>query len=245
MGSAASQRSCHLGAALQTLGARARREGFYLDDEPGHTQARLDLQEKSVGAAERDEEKRSAWREGVKRLDAQRLVFVDECGTHIGLTPLRARAPKGERAFGRAPRNRGKNTTLIAALSSEGIRAPMSVEGATDSIAFEIYVEHFLCPALLPGQVIILDNLGAHKGGRVEELIKSRGCELLFLPSYSPDFSPIEEAFSKIKAIVRKAEARTREGLLEAIAQALEAVTRQDAKGWFAHCGYHLETQRS
>jgi transposase len=154
-------------------------------------------------------------------------------------------APKGERAFGRAPRNRGKNTTLIAALSSEGMRAPMSVEGATDSIAFEIYVEHFLCPALLPGQVIILDNLGAHKGGRVEELIKSRGCELLFLPSYSPDFSPIEEAFSKIKAIVRKAEARTREGLLEAIAQALEAVTRQDAKGWFAHCGYHLETQRS
>ena len=121
----------------------------------------------------------------------------------------------------------------------------MSVEGATDSIAFEIYVEHFLCPALLAGQVIILDNLGAHKGGRVEELIKSRGCELLFVPSYSPDFSPIEEAFSKIKAIVRKAEARTREGLLEAIAQALEAVTRQDAKGWFAHCGYHLETQRS
>jgi len=198
-----------------------------------------------VGAAERDEEKRSAWREGVKLLDPQRLVFVDECGTHIGLTPLRARAPKGERAFGRAPRNRGKNTTLIAALSSEGMRAPMSVEGATDSIAFEIYVEHFLCPALLAGQVIILDNLGAHKGGRVEELIKSRGCELLFLPSYSPDFSPIEEAFSKIKAIVRKAEARTREGLLEAIAQALEAVTRQDAKGWFAHCGYHLETQRS
>jgi len=194
-----------------------------------------------VGAAERDEEKRSAWREGVKLLDPQRLVFVDECGTHIGLTPLRARAPKGERAFGRAPRNRGKNTTLIAALSSEGMRAPMSVEGATDSIAFEIYVEHFLCPALLAGQVIILDNLGAHKGGRVEELIKSRGCELLFLPSYSPDFSPIEEAFSKIKAIVRKAEARTREGLLEAIAQALEAVTRQDAKGWFAHCGYHME----
>lgn len=113
----------------------------------------------------------------------------------------------------------------------------MSIEDATDSSALEIYVEHFLCPALLAVQVVILENLGAHKGGRVKELIKSRGCELLFVPSYSRDFSPIEEAFSKIKAIVCKAEATRREGLLKVIAQALEAVTGQDAKGWFGHCG--------
>src|SRR5215207_8598294 len=113
---------------------------------------------------------------------------------HRPNTPLRARAPKGKRAIGRAPRNRGKNTTLIAALSSEGMGATMTVEGATDGEAFEVYVEHFLSPTLMPGQIVVLDNLNAHKGERVRESIESRGCKLLFLPPYSPDLSPIEEA---------------------------------------------------
>ena len=110
---------------------------------------------------------------------------------------------------------------------------------------FEAYVERVLAPSLRPGQVVTLDNLGAHKGQRVRELIEERGCELLFLPSYSPDFSPIEEAFSKVKALLRCAAARTREALVEAIGRALDAVTARDAQGWFAHCGYAVGDQRS
>ena len=170
---------------------------------------------------------------------------MDECGTNIGLTPLRARAPKGERAHGRAPRNRGKNTTLVAALTSEGMGASVAVEGSTTAEVFEAYVERFLAPSLKSGQVVVMDNLNAHKGERVRELVEARGCEVLFLPSYSPDFSPIEEAFSKLKALLRRARARTKEALVEAIGRALDAVRAEDAKGWFAHCGYPAIDQPS
>lgn len=168
---------------------------------------------------------------------------MDECGTNVGLAPLRARAPKGERAFGKAPRNRGKNTTLLASLSLTGMGPSMTIEGATDRAAFEAYVGEVLSPTLVEGQVVILDNLGAHKGDRVRELIEARGCKLLFLPPYSPDYSPIEEAFSKIKALLRKAQARSRGSLREAIAKTLEMVSSQDAQGWFAHCGYEIGVQ--
>ncbi len=135
---------------------------------------------------------------------------MDECGTNITLTRLYARAPTGERAFGKVPRNWDKNVTLIAAMSKEGMgRAAMSVEGATDGAAFEAYVRHFLLPTLKEGQVVVMDNLQAHKSTRVGKLIESVGASVLFLPPYSPDFSPIEEAFSKIKAILRSIEART------------------------------------
>jgi transposase len=165
---------------------------------------------------------------------------VDECSTNIALTTLYARAPKGERAFGRAPSNWGKNLTLIASLSTEGIGAAMSVEGATDGAAFETYVEHFLAPTLKAGQVVVMDNLQVHKSLRVKELIEKAGAEVLFLPPYSPDFSPIEEAFSKLKGILRRIGARTRKALMEATGQALDAVSRRDAVGWFKHCGYHV-----
>ncbi len=164
------------------------------------------------------------------------------------MTRLRARAPKGERAYGKVPRNRGKNTTLIASISLEGVMGEaMSIEGATDAEVFEAYVERFLAPTLTEGQVVVLDGLGAHRTQRVKELlIEARGADLLFLPSYSsPDLNPIEEAFSKIKNIVRKAQARTREALVEAIALALSAVTLEDVEGWFAHCGYHPRDQHS
>jgi transposase len=179
----------------------------------------------------------------VKEIDPARLVFVDGCGTNITLTRLYARAPRGERAFGKAPRNWDKNVTLIAAMSAEGMGQSMSVEGATDGAAFEAYVKHFLVPTLKDGQVVVMDNLQAHKSRRVGKLIESVGASVLFLPPYSPDFSPIEEAFSKIKAILRSIEARTQEALVEAIAQALDAVSRSDALGWFAHCGYRLADQ--
>ena len=174
----------------------------------------------------------------MKPLDAKRLVFVDESGSNIALTPLYARAPRGQRAHSSVPRNRGKNTTLLASLSVEGIGASMILEGATNAAAFEIYLEQVLLPSLAPGQIVVMDNLSAHKGARVRHLIEERGCQLLFLPAYSPDFSPIEETFSKIKAYLRRVGARTREALEEAIAQALETVTPQDAHGWFGHCGY-------
>ncbi len=168
---------------------------------------------------------------------------MDECGTNITLTRLYARAPRGERAFGKVPRNWGKNLTLIAAMSKEGMGEAMSVEGATDGAAFTAYVKHFLVPTLKEGQIVVMDNLQAHKSTRVHKLIESAGASVLFLPPYSPDFSPIEEAFSKIKAILRSIEARTQEALEEAIGQALDAVSSRDALGWFAHCGHGLTAQ--
>jgi transposase len=204
-------------------------------------------QKKSPIASERDEGARGLWRWLAERFDgARRLVFVDECGTHTSMTRLRARAPRGERAYGKVPRNRGKNTTLIASMTlEEGMGASMLIEGATDKEVFELYVEHFLAPTLTEGQIVVMDRLGAHRRGRVRELIEERGCEVLLLPSYSPDLNPIEEAFSKIKGLLRKAGARTKEALIEAIAEALSAVTARDAEGWFRHCGYNVEDQAS
>lgn len=167
-------------------------------------------------------------------------MFVDECSTNIALTRIYGRAPRGERAYGQAPRNWGKNITLIASLSTAGVGAAMSVEGATDGAAFETYVEHFLVPTLKEGQIVVMDNLQVHKSKRVRDLIEGAGAEILFLPPYSPDFSPIEEAFSKVKGILRRTGARTRKALMEATGRALDAVSRQDAVGWFKHCSYHV-----
>ena len=199
---------------------------------------------KSQIASERDEEARGLWRWLASHLDARRLVFVDESGFHTSMTRLRARAPKGKRAYGKVPRNRGKNITLIAAITLEGAMGEsMTVEGATDSESFEAYVEHFLAPSLCEGQVVVLDGLGAHRPKRIRELIEARGTDLVFLPSYSPDLNPIEEAFSKIKALVRREGARVREALVEAIGRALAAITPEDTAGWFAHAGYWSQDQ--
>lgn len=164
--------------------------------------------------------------------------MIDECGSNVGWTPLYARAPKGQRAYGSVPRNRGKNTTLIASLTFEGMGESMIIEGSANAAAFERYIEEILAPSLIAGQIVIMDNLAAHKGKKVEQLIQAKGCQLLFLPSYSLDFSPIEETFSKLKTFLRRLGARTREALQEAICQALLTVTAQDAHGWFRHCGY-------
>lgn len=193
---------------------------------------------KTLGATERDEEARPLWQEQIKHLDATRLLVIDECGSNIGPTPLYARAPKGVRAFGKTPRNRGKNTTLIASLSWFGMGESMLIEGSASSVVFEQYVETILAPSLTAGQIVLMDNLAAHTGKRIEELIKARECQLLFLPNYSPDFSPIEETFSKLKTVLRQAGACTHEALHEAISQALLTVTEKDVQGWFRHCGY-------
>jgi transposase len=176
-------------------------------------------------------------------LDARSLVFVDEMGTNTSLSPIYGWAKKGERAYCSVPRNRGKNTTVLASMSMEGMGPSLAVEGATTARVFETYVEWVLAPTLRRGQVVVMDNLSAHKGERVRELIEGRGCELLYLPSYSPDFNPIEEAFSKIKNLIRKVEARSREALLEAIGAAISALSAQDARAFFEHCGYRAMVQ--
>jgi transposase len=176
-------------------------------------------------------------------LDARSLVFVDEMGTNTSLSPLYGWSKKGERAYGSVPRNRGKNTTVLSSMSAEGMGPSLAVEGATNAKVFETYVERVLGPTLRRGQVLVMDNLSAHKGERVRVLIEQRGCEILYLPSYSPDFNPIEEAFSKIKGFLRKVEARSREALLEAIGAAISAITNQDAHGFFEHCGYRAMVQ--
>jgi transposase len=176
-------------------------------------------------------------------LDARSVVFVDEMGTNTSLSALYGWAKKGERAYCSVPRNRGKNTTLLSSMSMEGMGPSLVVEGATNSEVFEAYVERVLAPTLRRGQVVVMDNLSAHKGERIRELIEGRGCELVFLPSYSPDFNPIEEAFSKIKGLMRKAAARSREALLHAIGPAISAITDQDVRGFFEHCGYRAAVQ--
>jgi transposase len=180
----------------------------------------------------------------VCRIDPGRLVFVDEMGTHTSLAPLYAYSPIGKRAYSEIPRNRGKNTALLTSLHQEGIGPSMTVEGATTSRVFETYVERLLAPALLPGQVVVMDNLGAHRPRRIRELIEERDCELLYLPPYSPDLNPIEEALSKIKHLLRKIAARTKEALIEAMGCALGAVSARDVQGFFVHCGYRTPAQQ-
>jgi transposase len=169
---------------------------------------------------------------------AERLVFVDECGTHTSLAPIYGYAPKGERLYLPVPRTRGKNTTLLSSMSVEGMGPSLTVEGATTAQVFETYLEKVLAPSLGKGQIVVMDNLGAHRPKRIRELIEQRGCELLYLPAYSPDLNPIEEAFAKIKNLVCKATARTKEALVEAIGAALSAVTAADVRGFFEHAGY-------
>jgi transposase len=194
-----------------------------------------------LAATERDEQVRSDFRANQADLEVAKLVVLDECGTHTSLTPSHGWSPKGKRAFCSVPRNRGKNVTLIGALTITGALASqtcMVLEGATDRLAFEAYIEKFLAPHLKSGQTVIMDNLSAHKSLKVRQLIEARDCKVLFLPAYSPDLSPIELAFSKLKGHLRRLGARSRESLESAIAQSAELITPQDALGYFKHCGY-------
>lgn len=175
-----------------------------------------------------------------EQIEARRLVFVDEMGANTSLATLYAWARRGKRARTKVPRNRGPNTTLLASMTQEGMGPRVAVVGNTTREVFEAYIEQVLSTALKPGQVVVMDNLSAHKGSKIRELIEAQGCELLFLPPYSPDLNPIEEAFAKVKGLVRRAEARTRETLVEAMGRALEAVTVRDARGFFEHCGYRV-----
>ena len=210
---------------------------------PAAGAARPPAQKKTLIARERDDEERAAFRGEAARLDPADLVFLDETSTPTTLTPLRARAPRGERAVCPVPRGRRTQVTLVAALSPAGLAAPMLLEGALDRRAFDAWVADALVPTLRPGQTVLCDNLAVHKSAAARRAIEATGCELRFLPRYSPDCNPIEAAFAKVKQALRRAEARTVEALTAAAKPATEAVTAADARGFFAHAGYPLPAQ--
>ncbi len=201
---------------------------------------RVAAQKKSLIAAERDEAARAAWRVEVSTLNPADLVFVDETSTHTSMTRRRARAPRGERAVGRVPRNHGPNITLLAALTPTGIGPVVAIPGAVDGAAFVAYAERVLAPSLRPGQVVVLDNLSAHKSELARHAVETVGARLLFLPVYSPDFNPIELAFAKVKQRLRVAAERTPDGLFTATSVAIDAISTTDARGFYAHCGFPL-----
>jgi hypothetical protein len=160
------------------------------------------------------------------------------------MTPRYGRAPRGQRVVGVVPRNHGPNVTVLAAMGREGITAAMTMTGATDGAVLALCVGRILVPSLRPGQTVIWDNLSVHKNRDIRKAIAAAGCQLRFLPAYSPDFSPIEHAFSQLKTSLRQAGARTREDLEAAIATGLATITAPDAQAWFRHCGYALPEQR-
>ena len=171
------------------------------------------------------------------------MVFVDESGTNLSLTPRYGRAPRGQRAVGIVPRNHGPNVTLFAAMGVAGVTAAMTMTGPADGEVWPLFARRILVPSLRPGQIVVWDNLGVHKNLAVRQLVEAAGCQVRFLPPYSPDFSPIEQAFGKLKTSLRRANARTRPALEDAIAAGLAAITAHDAQAWFRHCGYHLPEQ--
>jgi transposase len=165
---------------------------------------------------------------------------VDETAVNTAMTRRYGRAPRGERAVDSAPRNYGAHTSVIGAMGLRGLVATLAIEGAVDTICFDAYAEKVLGPQLRRGDVVVLDNLTAHRASRIEEVAASRGAQVLWLAPYSPDFNPIEQCWSKIKTCLRGAKARTAGALDEALAQAIGLVTRADIRGWFEHCGYSL-----
>lgn len=168
------------------------------------------------------------------------MKFIDEAGVKLALTRLYGRAPRGERVVGSVPLTSGKNVTRIGALSCQGLMAMMTVEGATDGEVFRAYVHQVLCPTLYPGDIVVRDNLRAHKVSGIREAREQCGATLLYLPPYSPDLSPLELCWSKLKTALRTVGARTRRRLERAILQASATICEADAMAWFAHCGYQL-----
>lgn len=181
---------------------------------------------------------RAAWRTAIAQRDPATLIFVDETGSNLAMTRRYGRAKRGQRVTGRVPRNPGPNVTLLAAMDQAGLLGELTITGAVDGDAFAVYVTRILVPQLWPGDLVVWDNLSVHKRKRARIWIEAAGAEVCFLPPYSPDFNPIELAFSKVKTHLRQAGARTRTELDQAITAALATITSQDAAGWFAHCGY-------
>jgi transposase len=210
--------------------------------------ARPASKKKSERAAEQDrpelKAEREAWREEFAAIDPARLVLVDETGTNTAMARRYGRAPRGQRVDGPVPHGHWKAVTLTAAMRLGGVGGCLAFDGATDAATFEAYVEQVLAPTLRPGDIVVMDNLAAHKGPAVERLIQAVGAEVRYLPAYSPDLNPIEKMFSKLKAYLRKAAARTVDRLYEIMGDALRSVTDHDITGWFRSCGYYTSKRK-
>lgn len=192
-------------------------------------------------AQERNNHKRAWFWRKVKKLRAgSRLRFLDEAGANTILTRLYGRATPGKRVVEAVPRNYGVSTSMISLLDLAGASATMLLEGSVDTLAFDAYCQEVPRPELKAGDVIILDNLGAHRASRIEEIAGECGARVLWLPPYSPDFSPIEQMWSKVKSYLRKSKARTNQELDRAIVESLNLITASDCLGWFQHCGYKV-----
>jgi transposase len=174
----------------------------------------------------------------VAQIAAEDMVFVDEAGVNLGMVRQYGWAPEGERLVFPSPVCRGQNITIIGALDCHGMLTEMLVEGGVDKETFRVFIKKCLVPELLPGQVVIMDNLQVHKDSEVERMIRRAGASLLFLPPYHPELDPIENCWSKFKNILRAIAARTRDALTAAAKHAALAITSKDALGWFSHCGY-------
>lgn len=211
-----------------------------LDHRPGAPPSRLVPQKKTLIATERDPWQRAAFAVRQADLDATQIVVIDEVGSNLNLTPTHAWAPVGARAVASVPRNTPINTTTIASLTHAGMGPSLMVSGSVDRVTFTTYLEQVLAPTLRPGQVVLVDNLSAHTSPRAQAIVAACGATLVYLPPYSPDYSPIELAFAQIKADLRRAAARTRAALEAAIATALEQISAADARAFFEHCGYRF-----
>jgi len=227
-------------ATLEALRQHLDVSGSIMAIWRGLQRLEITRKKKTKHADERDrpdvQKKRRSFRRTVKAIEVKRLVFVDETGVTTAMTPTSARAPRGERAVDSAPASWG-SITVIAAVGRDGVRAPLAFPGATNEAAFQSYVEGVLVPALHPGDVVVFDNLAAHLSPAVTEAIERAGASVLPLPPYSPDFTPIEEMFSKVKEFLRRVAARTKGNLYEAIGEALGQVTVHDILGWFQQAG--------
>jgi transposase len=215
------------------------------DDESGdHARPGLDPEKTSRRASDRSEAKRSAWRERTRGIDPARFVWIDETGSDLSLTRTHSRAPRGQRAYGDVPGRRGANRTLITALTVAGFGPGLLLDEAIDRTTFDGYIIHRLAPTLQPDQIVVVDNLKVHSSERAKAAIEARGAQLWYLPAYSPDLTPIEEAFSKVKAALRTSGPRTVEAHSTAIWAALRTITPHDAAGWIAHAGYGPRRRR-
>jgi transposase len=181
---------------------------------------------------------RQDWQAAQDKLDAAKLVFVDETGANTKLVRTHGRGPKGKRVHGKAPWGHWQTTTFVGALRAGGMTAPMVLDGAMNGPAFLAYVRQVLAPSLMAGDIVVLDNLGAHKVSGVRAAIEAVGATLRYLPPYSPDLNPIELAFAKMKGLLRTAAARTREALHDAIAQAIDTFTSAECNNYLRHDGY-------